>query len=133
MSTTATSTALTAENRSLEIDGATLRYRRFGDSVAGAPPLVCLQHFRGNLDNWDPGLVDLLAADRDVILLDNRGVGGSTGVLPDNVEDMARDALRFIDALEIKQVDLLGFSLGGYIAQVPEQDVEGGRRLAQQV
>jgi pimeloyl-ACP methyl ester carboxylesterase len=117
MSTTATGTAHTAENRSLEIDGATLRYRRFGDSASGAPPLICLQHFRGNLDNWDPALVDPLAADREVILLDNRGVGGSTGVVPDNVEDMARDVLRFIDELELGQVDLLGFSLGGYIAQ----------------
>jgi pimeloyl-ACP methyl ester carboxylesterase len=117
MSTTATATALTVENRSLEIDGATLRYRRFGESASGALPLLCLQHFRGNLDNWDPALVDLLAADREVILLDNRGVGGSTGVVPDNVDDMARDALRFIDALEIRQTDLLGFSLGGYIAQ----------------
>jgi pimeloyl-ACP methyl ester carboxylesterase len=111
------SATLTAENRSLEIIGATLRYRRFGGSENGAPPLLCLQHFRGNLDNWDPALVDLLAADREVILLDNRGVGGSTGVVPDNVEDMARDALRFVDALELAQVDLLGFSLGGYVAQ----------------
>ena len=117
MSTTATGTALAADNHSLEIDGAMLRYRRFGDSGTGAPPLLCLQHFRGNLDNWDPALVDPLAADREVVLLDNRGVGGSTGVVPDNVEDMARDALRFIDALELDQLDLLGFSLGGYIAQ----------------
>jgi pimeloyl-ACP methyl ester carboxylesterase len=117
MSTTATGTTLTAENRSLEIDGATLRYRRFGDSEGGTPPLICLQHFRGNLDNWDPALLDSLAAGREVILLDNRGVGGSTGVVPDNVEDMARDALRFIDALELTHVDVLGFSLGGYIAQ----------------
>jgi pimeloyl-ACP methyl ester carboxylesterase len=72
---------------------------------------------RGNLDNWDPALVDLLAADREVILLANRGVGGSTGVVPDNVEDMARDALRFIDALGLAKIDLLGFSLGGYAAQ----------------
>jgi pimeloyl-ACP methyl ester carboxylesterase len=117
MSTTASSSTLAAENRSLEIDGATLRYRRFGDSEGGAPPLVCLQHFRGNLDNWDPALVDPLAADREVILLDNRGVGGSSGVVPDNVEDMARDALRFVDALELAQLDLLGFSLGGFVAQ----------------
>jgi pimeloyl-ACP methyl ester carboxylesterase len=117
MSTTATGTTLTAENRSLEIDGATLRYRRLGNSASGAPPLVCLQHFRGNLDNWDPAMVDLLAAGREVILLANRGVGGSTGIVPDNVEDMARDALRFIDALGLTQLDLLGFSLGGYVAQ----------------
>jgi pimeloyl-ACP methyl ester carboxylesterase len=110
-------TALTAENRSVDIGGATLVYRRFGDSETDAPPLLCLQHFRGNLDNWDPALVDRLAAEREVILLDNRGVGASTGVVPDNVEDMARDVLRFIDALDLRRVDVLGFSLGGYIAQ----------------
>ena len=110
-------TALTAENRSVDIDAATLVYRRFGDSESDAPPLLCLQHFRGNLDNWDPALVDRLATDREVILLDNRGVGASTGVVPDNVDDMARDALRFIDALELRRIDLLGFSLGGYVAQ----------------
>ena len=110
-------TALTAENRSVEIDGATLVYRRFGESGTGAPPLVCLQHFRGNLDNWDPAVVDRLAGDREVVLLDNRGVGGSTGAVPDNVEDMARDVLRFVDALGLREIDLLGFSLGGCVAQ----------------
>jgi pimeloyl-ACP methyl ester carboxylesterase len=113
----ATETARTAPNRSIEIDGATLVYRRFGNPETDAPPLLLLQHFRGNIDNWDPALVDRLAYDREVILLDNRGVGASTGAVPDNVEDMARDILRFADALELRQVDLLGFSLGGYIAQ----------------
>jgi len=113
----AAATAVTAENRSVEIEGATLVYRRFGDSDSDAPPLLCLQHFRGNLDNWDPSLVDRLATDREVILLANRGVGASTGAVPDNVDDMARDVLRFIDALGLRDVDVLGFSLGGYIAQ----------------
>ena len=108
---------LTAENRSIDIDGATLAYRRFGDANRDAAPLLCLQHFRGNLDNWDPALVDKLASDREVILLDNRGVGSSTGEVPDNVTDMARDVLRFVDALGLRQLDLLGFSLGGYVAQ----------------
>lgn len=112
-----TGTALTAENRSVEIDSATLVYRRFGNRETSAPPLVMLQHFRGNLDNWDPALVDRLATDREVILLDNRGVGASSGVVPDTVDDMARDALRFIDALRLDEVDVLGFSLGGYVAQ----------------
>jgi pimeloyl-ACP methyl ester carboxylesterase len=112
-----TDSQLTAANRSIEIDGATLVYRRFGDQQAEAPPLVCLQHFRGNLDFWDPTLVDRLARDREVILLASRGVGASTGVVPDNVTDMTRDVLSFIDALGITEVDLLGFSLGGYIAQ----------------
>jgi pimeloyl-ACP methyl ester carboxylesterase len=108
---------LTAENRSIQIDGDSFVYRRFGNEQTDAPPLVCLQHFRGNLDSWDPALVDRLAHDREVILLDNRGVGGSSGVVPDNVTDMARDALAFIDALDLQEVDILGFSLGGYVAQ----------------
>jgi pimeloyl-ACP methyl ester carboxylesterase len=113
----APTTALTAPNRSVEIDGATLVYRRFGNAGSDAPPLIFLQHFRGNLDNWDPALVDRLSGDREVILLANRGVGSSTGAVPDNVQDMARDVLRFVDALGLKQIDLLGFSLGGYVAQ----------------
>src|SRR6478736_874834 len=83
----------------------------------GQAPLLCLQHFRGNLDFWDPILVDRIARDREVILLANRGVGASTGVVPDNVTDMARDVLRFVDVLGLNEIDLLGFSLGGYIAQ----------------
>ena len=108
---------LTAENRSVAIDGASLVYRCFGNKQTNTPPLLFLQHFRGNLDNWDPALVDRLAQDRKVTLLANRGVGASTGVVPDNVTDMTRDVLRFVDALGLKQVDVLGFSLGGYIAQ----------------
>jgi pimeloyl-ACP methyl ester carboxylesterase len=113
----AAATAVAAENRSVDIDEATLVYRRLGDSGTDAPPLVCLQHFRGNLDNWDPVLIDRLAGDREVILLANRGVGASTGAVPDNVDDMARDVLRFIGALNLREIDVLGFSLGGYVAQ----------------
>ena len=112
-----TGSQLTAENQAADIEGATLVYRRLGDAQAGQAPLLCLQHFRGNLDFWDPILVDRIARDREVILLANRGVGASTGVVPDNVTDMARDVLRFVDVLGLKEIDLLGFSLGGYIAQ----------------
>ena len=105
------------KNRAAEVDGETFVYRRFGGDQTDAPALLCLQHFRGNLDNWDPALVDRLAEDREVILLDNRGVGSSTGTVPDNVPDMARDALRFVDVLGLRQIDLLGFSLGGFVAQ----------------
>src|SRR3984893_2447469 len=108
---------LTAENLSLEVGDVSFVYRRFGNGQTVAPALVMLQHFRGNLDNWDAALVDRLAQDREGILLDNRGVGGSTGVVPENVTSMARDALAFIDALGLEEVDLLGFSLGGYVAQ----------------
>ncbi len=108
---------LTAENLSLEVGEVSFIHRRFGNRDTIVPPLIFLQHFRGNLDSWDPVLVDRLAQDREVILLGNRGVGGSTGVVPDNVADMARDALAFIDALGLKEVDILGFSLGGFVAQ----------------
>src|SRR6202140_2143250 len=108
---------LTAENLSLEVGDVSFVYRRFGNERTDALPLVMLQHFRGNLDNWDPALVDRLAQDREVILLDNRGVGGSTGVVPEDVTTMARDALAFIDPLGLKQIDRVGFSLGGSVAQ----------------
>ena len=108
---------LTAKNLSLEVGDVSFVYRRFGNAQTAASALVMLQHFRGNLDNWDPALVDRLAQDREVILVDNRGVGGSTGVVPENVTTMARDALAFIDVLGLEQIDLLGFSLGGYVAQ----------------
>ena len=108
---------LTVENLSLRVGDVSFAYRRFGNKETTTPALVMLQHFRGNLDNWDPALVDRLAQDREVILLDNRGVGGSTGVVPENVTTMARDALAFIDALGLEQIDLLGFSLGGHVAQ----------------
>jgi pimeloyl-ACP methyl ester carboxylesterase len=116
-SMTETGSQLTAENRSIEVDGDSFVYRRFGNTQTHAPPLVLLQHFRGNLDFWDPTLVDRIARDREVILLANRGVGASTGVVPDNVTYMARDVLLFVDALGLEQIDLLGFSLGGFIAQ----------------
>src|SRR3954465_2386979 len=108
---------LTAENLSLEVGDVSFVSRRFGNERTAVPALVMLQHFRGNLDSWDPALVDRLAQDREVILLDNRGVGGSTGVVPENVTTMARDALAFIDALGLAGIGLRGFSLGGHVAQ----------------
>jgi pimeloyl-ACP methyl ester carboxylesterase len=88
-----------------------------GPGVSNTAPLVLFQHFRGNLDNWDPALIDALATDRRVITFDNAGVGGSTGTTPDSVEQMARDAITFIATMELGQVDLLGFSIGSFIAQ----------------
>src|SRR3954451_765053 len=108
---------LTADNLSLEVGDGSFVYRRFGIARSAARPLVMLQHFRGNLDSWDPALVDRLAQDREVILVNNRGVGGSTGVVPENVTIMAPDALAFIAALRLGPIDLLGFSLGGHVAQ----------------
>jgi len=83
----------------------------------GELPLVLLQHFRGNLDNWDPALIDALAEDRRVVTFDNVGVGATTGRTPSTVEAMARDAIAFLEALDLEQVDLLGFSIGSFVAQ----------------
>ena len=97
-------------------NGISYAYRRFGNAAAGVP-VVFLQHFRGNIDNWDPALIDAIAADREVILFDNVGVGGTSGITPGTVEEMARDAVLFLHALSLREVDLFGFSLGGFIAQ----------------
>jgi pimeloyl-ACP methyl ester carboxylesterase len=95
-------------------NGIDYAYRQVGE---GTPALVLLQHFRGNLDNWDPALVDALAHDRRVVTFDNAGVGGSTGTTPDTIAQMARDAIAFLEALELGAVDLLGFSIGSFVAQ----------------
>src|SRR5262245_29584166 len=88
---------LTAPMLTLEAaNGVTYAYRRFGTVEPQRPPLVLLQHFRGNLDNWDPLLVDGIAAEREVILLDNTGVGLSSGTVPTTVTEMARDAIAFL-------------------------------------
>lgn len=109
---------LNAPNRSIQAsNGVSFAYRRFGNPSTKSPPLLFLQHFRGTLDNWDPALVDHIAAEREVILLDLRGVGGSSGAVPDNVTDMARDAGLYLDALQLRTIDVLGFSLGGFVAQ----------------
>ena len=97
-------------------DGVDYSYRDTGGED-GVAPLVLLQHFRGNLDNWDPALVDALSRNRRVITFDNAGVGGSTGMTPHTVEEMARDAISFTTALGLGQVDLLGFSIGSFVAQ----------------
>src|SRR5256886_4177765 len=89
-------------------------YRDTGDS---AVPLVLLQHFRGTLDNWDPALVDALAAERRVIRFDNVGVAATTGRTPNGVEAMANDAIAFIEPMNLERIDLLVFSIGSFIAQ----------------
>ncbi|OII06919.1 alpha/beta fold hydrolase [Curtobacterium sp. MCBA15_008] len=112
-----TATAVTASTQTITAEnGVAYAYRRFGTSP-DAVPMVFLMHFRGNLDNWDPALVDGIAADREVILVDNAGVGGSTGAVPSTVAQMARDLLAFTDALGLRSFDLFGFSLGGFVAQ----------------
>jgi pimeloyl-ACP methyl ester carboxylesterase len=90
-------------------------YRRFGKK--SKYPLLCLQHFTGTLDNWDPAVTDPLALAREVILFENAGVGRSTGEVPQTISEMAAHALAFVEALGIKQIDILGYSLGGMVAQ----------------
>ena len=106
---------ITAPTEFVQTRKETYAYRRFGGGSAA--PLVCLQHFTGNLDNWDPAVSDVLASGREVILFDNAGVGRSTGKVPETVAGMATHALAFMDALGLERVDLLGFSLGGMVAQ----------------
>jgi pimeloyl-ACP methyl ester carboxylesterase len=96
-------------------NGIDYAYRDTGGE--GGVPLVLLQHFRGNLDSWDPALVDALASDRRVITFDNSGVGGSTGTTSHTIGQMAYDAIAFISAMDLGQVDLLGFSIGSFVAQ----------------
>jgi len=89
----------------------------YRDVGSGTEPLVLLQRFRGNLDNWDPALVDALASGRRVVTFDNVGVAGSKGTTPNTIEQMATGAIAFLDAMEFEQVDILGFSIGSFVAQ----------------
>jgi pimeloyl-ACP methyl ester carboxylesterase len=95
-------------------NGIDYAYRDLGE---GDVPLVLLQHFRGNLDNWDPALVDALAAGRRVVAFDNVGVGGTSGETPSTFEAMAHGAIAFLEAMKLEEVDLLGFSIGSFVAQ----------------
>jgi pimeloyl-ACP methyl ester carboxylesterase len=106
---------VTAPTQFVAANGVRYAYRRFG-TVTGTP-LLFLQHFRGGMDHWDPAVTDGLAANRPVILFDNTGVAGSSGQTPDTVEAQADDAAAFIHALGLAHVDVLGFSIGGYVAQ----------------
>jgi pimeloyl-ACP methyl ester carboxylesterase len=94
-------------------NGVDYAYRDVGEGT----PLVLLQHFRGNLDNWDPALIDALTRGRRVVTFDNAGVGGSTGTTPGTISQMATDAIAFLDAMELSEVDVLGFSIGSFVAQ----------------
>src|SRR5271170_6562661 len=105
MTTTTAQSYATAPNRVMHAgNGIDYAYRELG---TGTRPLVLLQHFRGNLENWDPPLVDALARERRVVAFDNVGVGGTTGTTPSTIEQMARDALAFIAGLDVGCVDIL--------------------------
>lgn len=102
--------------QTITADGVTFAYRALGPDTG--VPVVFVTHLAAVLDNWDPRVVDGVAAAHRVITFDNRGVGASTGTTPKSIEAMARDAVTFIRALGLEEVDLLGFSMGGMIAQV---------------
>ncbi|MGC1565836.1 MAG: alpha/beta hydrolase [Trebonia sp.] len=105
----------TAPTQYAEGGGIRFAYRRFGGP--GRPPLVFYQHFMGTMDDHDPALSDAFAGDREVILFNNTGVASSSGIVPDTIEAMARDAITFTDALGLTTIDVVGHSMGGLVAQ----------------
>jgi pimeloyl-ACP methyl ester carboxylesterase len=108
-------TSETAPTQFQDIGDVRLAFRRFGKE--GAPPVVCLQHFAGTMNNFDPIHTNRLAQDRPVVLVDYRGVGRSGGQTPDSMSGLARDIIAFIRTLGAQQVDVFGFSIGGMVAQ----------------
>lgn len=104
-----------APTQFVETKGIRFAYRRFGKT--GGVPLVFNMHFIGTMDHWDPAVTDAIARNREVILFNNAGVSNSTGIVPSTFKKMAANAIAFIGALGLKQVDVLGFSIGGMIAQ----------------
>ena len=118
----------TAPTQFVEANGIRFAYRRFGN--AAGIPLVLNQHFTGTMDHWDPAVTDGLAKEREVILFNNAGISSSSGEVPTTVERMGANAIAFIKALGLKTVDVLGFSIGGFVAQeVALQAPELVRRL----
>ena len=109
-----------APTETIDIGGTRFAYRQLGADTG--VPVVFLNHLAAVLDNWDPRVIDGIAAKRRVIVFDNRGIGASGSSTPNSVEAMARDAIAFIRQLGFDQVDLLGFSLGGMVSQVIAQD-----------
>lgn len=115
---------LEAPTQTAEAQNIRFAYRRLGKSTG--TPLLLMQHFRGGMDHWDPLVTDGLGTNRPVVLFDNAGVAGSTGETPETIEAMSDDASAFIAALDLEQIDVLGFSIGGCVAQAtamrhPEQ------------
>src|SRR5206468_885796 len=104
-----------APARTITAGDATYAYRELGPK--GGIPVIFFVHLAANLDNWDPRIIDTIAKNHHVITFDNRGVGASTGGVPDTVEAMADDAYTFIKALGFSKIDIFAFSLGGFVAQ----------------
>src|SRR5437879_5644585 len=105
----------TAPTHFVEAAGIRFAYRRFGAEID--IPLLFFMHFTGTMDHWDPAVTDGFAQDREVILFNNAGVSSSSGEVPTSIEEMAQQAAAFIDALGVKKLDALGFSIGGFVAQ----------------
>lgn len=120
MSTITAFSNVSAPTQFLQVKNDAYAYRRFGSGPGR--PLLCLQHFMGTLENWDPAVTDPLAAAREVILFNNAGVGRSAGKVPATVAGMATHALNFLDGLGVASCDVLGFSLGGMVAQQMARD-----------
>ena len=110
-----TYTHQTAPTQFVDANGVRFAYRRFGKS--GGVPLVFNQHFIGTMDHWDPAVTDGLAQEREVVLFNNAGVSSSSGEVPTTIQGMGANAIAFIKALRLTKVDVLGFSIGGFVAQ----------------
>src|SRR6202040_61543 len=120
---TMSNTYADALTKTVDVNGTSFTYRETGQK--NGIPVVLLHHLTAGLDDWDPRTIDSLAQKHRVIVFNNRGVGGSKGTTPDTIDDMATDAVAFIRALGLRKTDLLGFSLGGFIAQVIAQKHPG--------
>jgi pimeloyl-ACP methyl ester carboxylesterase len=116
VSATETASNSTAPTQYVAVSDNRYAYRQFGSGPG--TPLLFLQHFTGTLDNWDPAVTDPVALGRSVILFESAGIGRSSGKVPETVSGMADHAMKFLDALGLTRVDVLGFSLGGMVAQV---------------
>src|ERR1700732_2481478 len=116
---TMANTFVDAVTKAVDVNGTSFVYRETGEK--SGIPIVVLHHLTAVLDDWDPRTIDSLAQKHRVIAFNNRGVGGSKGTTPDTIDDMATDAVAFIRGLGLRKTDLLGFSLGGFIAQVIAQ------------
>ncbi|MHA4847235.1 alpha/beta fold hydrolase [Flavitalea antarctica] len=105
----------TAQTNFIDVDGIAIAYRRFGRPTG--TPLVLLQHFTGTMDNWDPAVTNGLSKSFEIILFDNNGVGSSSGETPRTIQEMADDTIKFFKALNLDSINLLGLSMGGFVAQ----------------
>jgi len=120
MSSEQSASNTTVPTQFLQASNETYAYRRFGSGPG--LPLLFLQHFTGTLDNWDPAVTDSIATGREVILFESAGLGRSTGKVPDTITGMAKHVFAFLDGLGLTSCDVLGFSLGGMIAQQMGQE-----------